>query len=65
MLKPKSSESSGCTHIHTSNKAKEFKQTLSAYQIADRQEWSTDGGIRTTMDHNNVKNVLRNTKNTA
>jgi hypothetical protein len=33
MLKPKSSQSSGCTHIHQTSR--KFKQTLSACQKAD------------------------------
>jgi hypothetical protein len=53
--------------MHTSNKTKKFKQTLSACQKADGncflgQEMSTDGGIHVTRDHDNVRSVLRNTK---
>jgi hypothetical protein len=29
------------------------------------EEWSADDGIHATRDHNNVKSVLRNTKETA
>jgi hypothetical protein len=68
MFKPKSRESSGCTHIHTTNKAKEFKQTLPARKLMATvfgQERSTDGGIRAKRDHNNVKIELRNIKNTT
>jgi hypothetical protein len=55
-------------HTHSSNKPKKFKQTLSPYQKADGncflgQERSADGGIHATMDHNNVRSVLRNAKN--
>jgi hypothetical protein len=55
------------THTFT-NKPKKFKQLLSACQISDgncflSQERSVDGGIRATRDHNNVRNVFRNTKN--
>jgi hypothetical protein len=54
MLKPKSSQSSGCTHIHN------------VYQRAGGncflgQERSADGGIDATRDHN-VRSVLWNTK---
>jgi hypothetical protein len=61
MLKAKSSESSGCTPIHTTNKAKEFKQTLPARKLLATvfgQERSADGGIRAKRDHSNVKSVL-------
>jgi hypothetical protein len=47
-------------HTHSPNKAKKFKQTLSACQKADdscflRQEMSADAGIHATKDHSNVK----------
>jgi histone-lysine N-methyltransferase SETMAR len=28
------------------------------------QEWSTDGGVHASMDHNNVRSILQNTKKT-
>jgi hypothetical protein len=54
-------------HTHSPKKSKKFKQTLSACQKADGncflgQDRSADGGINATRDHNNVRNVLRNTK---
>jgi hypothetical protein len=54
-------------HTHSPNKPKKFKQTLSACQKADGncvmgQERSVEGGIHVTRDHNNVRSVLRNTK---
>jgi hypothetical protein len=65
MVKPKSSQSSGCTHLP--NKPKKFIQT-SACQKADGncflgQERSAYGGIHETRDHNNIWSVLQNTKN--
>jgi hypothetical protein len=67
-FKPKSSQSSGCTH--SPNKAQKFEQTLSAYQKADGisflvQETSADSGIYATRDCNNLTSVLRNTKKNA
>jgi ribosomal protein L4 len=55
-------------HTHSPNKTKNFKQILSACQKADDncflgQEESADGRIHAIRDHNNVKSVLRNTKN--
>jgi hypothetical protein len=53
-------------HIRSPNKPKEFKQTLSARKLMVTvfgQERSADGGIRATRNQNNVKRVLRNTKN--
>jgi hypothetical protein len=51
------------------HKPKKFKQT-SACQKADNncflgQERIADGGIHAIMDHNNVRNVLQNTKKTV
>jgi hypothetical protein len=56
-------------HTHSPNKAKEFKQMLSACQKTDdscylRQEISADTGIHATEVHNNVASVLQNTKTT-
>jgi hypothetical protein len=53
-------------HTHSSNKPKKFKET-SACQKAEGncflgQKRSSDGGIHASRDHNNVRNVLRNTK---
>jgi hypothetical protein len=55
---------------HSPKKPKQFEQTLSSFQEADRscflgQERTADGGIHATGDHSNVTNVLRNTKITA
>jgi hypothetical protein len=52
------------------NKLEKCKQTLSACQKADGssflgQERSADGEIYATMYHNNVRSVLRKTKQTA
>jgi hypothetical protein len=68
MLKPNSSQSSGCTRIHKTSQ-KKLKQTLSACQKAYgncflRQERSGDSGIHATGDHN-VRSILKNTKETA
>jgi hypothetical protein len=57
-------------HIHSSDKSKKFKQTLSACQKANGncflwQERSADGGIHATGDHNNDRSVLRDTIKTA
>jgi macrodomain Ter protein organizer (MatP/YcbG family) len=54
-------------HVHSANKPKKLKQTLSACQKADGncflgQERSADGGIHATWDNNNFTSVLRNTK---
>jgi hypothetical protein len=54
-------------HMHSPHKLKKFKQMLSSCQKADDscfqgQERSADGGINATMDHSNVRSVLRNTK---
>jgi hypothetical protein len=54
-------------HTHPPEKPKKFKQTLSVCQKADGncflgEERSADGGIHATRNHNNVRNVLRNTK---
>jgi hypothetical protein len=59
MLKPKSSQSSGCTHIH--------RKSLNVCWKADGncflgRERSSDGGIIVTRDHNDVTSVLQNTK---
>jgi hypothetical protein len=64
MLKPKSSQSSGCTHI--SKQAKKFETDV-ACQEADGscflgQERSANGGIHATRDHNNITSVLQNTE---
>jgi hypothetical protein len=50
VLKPKSSQSSGCIHIDKKKKAENFKQTLSACRKTDGnyfqgQENGDDGGI--------------------
>jgi hypothetical protein len=52
---------------HPPNKPKKFKQTLTAGHKADEndfleEERSADGGIYATVDHNNVRSVLRKTK---
>jgi hypothetical protein len=58
MLKPNSSQSSGCTRIHRTS-----QKILNICQEADGicflgQEWSADGGINATGDHNAVRSVL-------
>jgi hypothetical protein len=61
MVKPKSSQSRGCTHIH--KKPKKFKQMFFARKLKQlEQEMSVDGGIHATRDHNNVRSGLRNAK---
>jgi hypothetical protein len=55
-------------HIHSPNKLKNFKQTLSVCQKDDGncflgQERSVDGGIHATRDHNNITSALQSTKN--
>jgi hypothetical protein len=52
-------------HMHSPNKQKKFKQTLSARKLMTSflgQQRSADGGIHATRGHNNVSRVLRNTK---
>jgi transposase len=48
------------------NKPRKFKRTSACQKANDNgflgQEMSADGGIHATRDHNNVTNVLRNTK---
>jgi hypothetical protein len=50
-------------YVHSPNKPKKLKRTLSACQKADGncflgQERNADGGIHATRDHNNVRNIL-------
>jgi hypothetical protein len=59
MLKPRNSQSRGCTH--SPNKPKKFKQTF-ARKLMATVLWDRKGGIHATRDHNNVRGVLRNTK---
>jgi hypothetical protein len=43
-------------HIHSPNKKKMFKQTLSAHKASFLgQDRSADSGIHATRDHNNVE----------
>jgi hypothetical protein len=54
-------------YTHSQNKPKMFKQMLSVCQKSDDnrflgQEWCADGRIHATRGHNNVRNVLQNTK---
>jgi hypothetical protein len=62
MLKPKSSQSTGCTHIHQTSQ----KCLNKVYQKADGNcfLWQKRGvdGIHAKLDHNNVRSVLRNTQ---
>jgi hypothetical protein len=53
-------------HAHTTNKQKDFKQSFSAKELMATLFWErngADGGINARRDHNNVRSVLRNTKN--
>jgi hypothetical protein len=43
MLKPKSSENSGCMHTHSPNKPKKFKQTLYARKLMATVFWGGKG----------------------
>jgi hypothetical protein len=68
MLKPKSSPSSGCTHIHQTSQKSLNKCCLPAGKLMVTslgQEKSADVGIHATRDHNNVTSVLQNTKKIA
>jgi hypothetical protein len=54
-------------HTYSPNKAKKFRQTLSACQKAEGscflgQDRSADGGVHATRDHINVRNVVQNNK---
>jgi histone-lysine N-methyltransferase SETMAR len=54
-------------HTHSSNKPKRFKRTLTVCQKADGNcflggESCADGGIHASIDHSDVRSVLRNTK---
>jgi hypothetical protein len=53
-------------HTYSPNKSNVFKQVLSARKLMAiifwRQEGNTDGGNYATWDHNNVRSVLRNSK---
>jgi hypothetical protein len=56
-------------HTHSSNKPKNFKQTLPLCQKADsnyflRQERSADGGIHATWMNSIIISVLQNTEKT-
>jgi hypothetical protein len=66
MLKPKSSQSSGCTHIHQTSWKSLHKRCLPARKLIANcfleQERSADGGIHATWDHNKARGVLQNTK---
>jgi hypothetical protein len=62
MLKPKNSESFWM-HTYSPYKPKKFKQMLSSCQKAGGN--CADGKIHATKDHNNVRIVLRNTKETT
>jgi histone-lysine N-methyltransferase SETMAR len=65
MLKPKSTQSSGCTHIRQTS-LKILNKRLPARKLIATVFWdrkrSADGGINATRDHINVICVLRNTK---
>jgi hypothetical protein len=57
-------------HTHLTSRLKKFKQMLSACQKADGnsflgQEKSADCGIHATREYNNVRRILRNTRNSA
>jgi hypothetical protein len=62
MLKPKSSQNSGCTH--SPNKLTKFKQTLSVRNCNCflRQEKSVDVGILATREHSYIRSALWITK---
>jgi hypothetical protein len=63
MLKPKSSQSSGCTH--SPSKPKKFKQMLVARKLMETVFWEKKGvfmvGIHAIKDYHNIRSVLRNT----
>jgi hypothetical protein len=63
MLEKKKEQSYLWMQIHSPNKPKKFKQTMSTSQKADGncflgQERSADGEICATRDHNNIRSVL-------
>jgi hypothetical protein len=61
-VETRSSQSSGCTHIHqTSRKSLNKPQETDSICFLS-QERGADGGIHATRDHSNVRSVLRNTK---
>jgi hypothetical protein len=55
-------------HTHSPNKPKEFKQSFSARELMATLFWDRNGAngrIHATNSHNNVRSVLRNTKNSV
>jgi hypothetical protein len=51
--------------MHTFTKqAEKFKQT-SARKLMAAVFWDRNGGIHATRDHNNIRSVLQNTKETV
>jgi hypothetical protein len=60
MLKPKNSQSSGCTHIHKTSQR--INKPLPARKLTATDFWnrerSADCGINATMDHDITKSVL-------
>jgi hypothetical protein len=64
VLKPKSSQSSGCTHFHQTSWKKVLKNAVGHKADGNcflGQERNVDGGIHATRDHN-VTNILQNNK---
>jgi hypothetical protein len=61
ILKPKSSQSRRCTHIHQTSWKSLNKCRLPAIKLMG-QERSADGGIHGTRDHNNIISILWNAK---
>jgi hypothetical protein len=58
-LKPRSSQSSGCTHIHQTSR-RSLNKRLPESNCFLGQERNADGGIHATRDHSNVRSLLRN-----
>jgi hypothetical protein len=53
-------------HTHPTNKSKEFKQSFSARELMANIFWgrsSADCGLHAINDYNNVRSILRNTRN--
>jgi hypothetical protein len=66
MSKPKSSEAVDA-HTYSPNEPKKFKQTFVCQKTDGNgfleQEGNANFGIHVSRDHNNVKSVLKGTKN--
>jgi hypothetical protein len=63
MLKPKSSQSSGCSHTHETNRKSLNKRLPESWWLKfSGTKRGADGKIHATSDHSNIIGVLYNTK---